>query len=202
MALIAGKIGSQNFELIRDRIALILADEISTQAAMAPLTPELNATVYTERFVPFSHTNMPCVNVIFSRGNFEAQYTQQNLAVHQYFVDVYASAKTEGTTGGDELASKKLHRLCGIVLQILENPQYRTLAFAPPSIQHTKVVDISIQQPQNGQDATSVIMGRVTFDVHIPEKTSLLTAVNIGGWTTSVGMDDSGKGYEFSKVIV
>lgn len=202
MPLITEKIGNQNFELIRDRIALILADEITNQSTISPVSPELNAKVFTERFVPFSHVDMPCVNVVFARGVMQDQYTQQNLAVHQYFIDIYSSAKTDGLVGGDEIASKKLHRLCGIVLAILENPQFRTLGFQPPSIQHTKVVDIAVEQPQNTQDATSLIMGRVTFDVHVPEKVSLLNANNIAGWETNVQMGESLSGYQFSKVVI
>lgn len=202
MALLTEKIPQQNFEIVRDRIALILADEISNQSAILPATPDLNPTVWTERFVPFSHVEFPAVNVIFSSGNFVDQYTTHDLAVHKYYIDVYAKSPTIGSDGGDKLASIKLHRMLGICRAILENPQYRTLAFAPPSLQHTKVVDISIEQPQNNQDAESVVMGRLTFDVHVPEKMQLLTANNISGWETSVELNESLKGYEFSNVTV
>lgn len=202
MALLTEKIPEQNFELVRDRIAEILADEISAQSLIIPLTPELNATVFVERFVPFDKTDMPCVNVVFANGNYDNQNTLTADGLYKYNIDVYAKAKSTTIDGGDKLASIKLHRLLGICRAILENPQYRTLAFAPPSLQRTTVVDIAIEQPQNTQDGSSVIMGRLTFDVSVCEGTQLQSANNISGWETSVQMDETPQGYQFSNVTV
>lgn len=202
MALLTQKIPAQNFELVRDRIALILADEIAAQALIAPATPELDATVHLERFVPFSQTDMPCVNVVFASGVYENQNTLTADAIYKYNIDVYAKAKSTSTDGGDKLASIKLHSLLGICRAILENPQYRTLAFAAPSLQRVTVVDINIEQPQNTQDGSSVIMGRLTFDVSVCEGVQLQTANSISGWETSVQMDETPQGYQFSNVTV
>jgi len=202
MAILNQKIPEQNFELVRDRIGFILADEIAAQALIAPLTPELDATVHLERFVPFDKTDMPCVNVVFASGNYDNQNTITSDGVYKYNIDVYAKSKTIGTDGGDKLASIKLHRLLGICRAILENPQYRTLGFALPSLQRVTVVDIVVEQPQNTQDGSSVIMGRLTFDVSVCESVQLQTGNNISGWETSVKMDETDTGYQFSKVTV
>lgn len=201
-AILTQKIPQQNFELIGARIFEILRDEIAAQALIAPVTPELNATVFHERFVPFDKTDMPCVDVIFSNGTYDNQNTKTADGVYKYFIDVYCKSKTVGTDRGDKLASLQLHRILGICRAILESPQYRTLAFAAPSIQNTTVVDVAIEQPNNTQDAQSVIMGRLTFDVSVCESVQLLTANNIAGWETSVEMDESGSGYQFSNTPI
>tara|TARA_R110002020_G_scaffold82386_1_gene203996 strand:- start:170 stop:778 length:609 start_codon:yes stop_codon:yes gene_type:complete len=202
MALLTQKIPEQNFELVRDRIALILADEISSQALISPPTPEYNATVFLERFVPFDKTDMPCINVVFASGDFENQNTLTADAIYKYNIDVYTKSKSTSTSGGDKLASIKLHRILGICRAILENPQYRTLAFAPPSLQRTTVSDIAVEEPKNTQDGSSVIMGRLTFDVSVCERVQLKDAEDIGGWKTEVKMNETEKGYQFSNVIV
>lgn len=202
MAILTQKIPAQNFELIRDRIATILADEISAQSLIAPLTPELNATVFLERFVPFDKTDMPCVNVVFASGQYENQNTLTADAIYTYNIDVYAKAKSTLTDGGDKLATIKLHSIIGIIRAILENPAYRTLAFAAPSLQRVTVNDIAIEQPQNTQDGSSVIMGRLTFNVSVCESVQLKTANNIAGWETSVKMNETETGYQFSNVTV
>ena len=201
-ALLTNKIPAQQFEVIRDRIATILADEIASQALIAPVTPELNAKVFMERFVPFDKTDMPCVNVVFANGTYDNQDPKTANGNYNFFIDVYTKAKTTATDGGDKLATIKLHSLLGICRAILSNPQYDTLAFARPSIQRVTVVDIAVEQPQNTQDGSSVIMGRLTLDVRACESVQLLTANNISGWETSVKMDETETGYQFSNVTV
>jgi len=202
MAVLTQKISEQNFEIIRDRIALILADEIQAQSLIAPLTPELNATVHLERFVPFSQVDMPCVNVVFASGAYDNQNTLTADGLYKYNVDVYAKAKTTSTDGGDKLASIKLHRILGICRAILESPQYRTLAIAAPSLQRTTIVDINVEEPKNTQDGSSVIMGRLTFDVSVCEGVQLQSAQDIGGWKTEVKMNETETGYQFSNIVV
>tara|TARA_R110002167_G_scaffold110087_4_gene280339 strand:+ start:4553 stop:5161 length:609 start_codon:yes stop_codon:yes gene_type:complete len=202
MALLNLKIPEQNFEIVRDRLALILADEIAAQAAIAPLTPELDATVHLERFVPFSQVDMPCVNVVFASGSYDNQNAKTVDGLYKYNIDVYAKAKSTSTDGGDKLASIKLHSILGICRAILESPQYRTLGLAAPSLQRVTVVDINVEEPKNTQDGSSVIMGRLTFDVSVCEGVQLQIANNIAGWETSVEMDETDTGYKFSKVIV
>ena len=201
-AILTNKIPAQQFEVIRDRIATILADEIAAQALIAPLTPELDATVHLERFVPFDKTDMPCVNVVFANGSYDNQDARFANGDYKFFIDVYTKAKTTVTDGGDKLATFKLHSLLGICRAIFANPQYDTLAFARPSIQRVTIVDIAVEQPQNTQDGSSVIMGRLTLDVRACESVQLLTANNISGWETSVKMDETETGYQFSNVTV
>ena len=60
MAVIQGEIGRQSYELVGDRIAEILADELPEQFALSTAAPELKsvfaAQVFTERVVPFYKT--------------------------------------------------------------------------------------------------------------------------------------------------
>lgn len=202
MALLTLKIPEQQFELIRDRIGFILADEIAAQALIAPVTPELNAIVHLERFVPFDKTDMPCVNVVFASGSYGNQDVKNSTGSYKYNIDVYAKAKSTTTEGGDKLATIKLHRLLGIVRAILESPQYITLAFARPSLNRVTVVDIAVEQPQNTQDGSSVIMGRITFDVSVCESVQLLTGEDIGGYKTTVKMNETDTGYQFSNIVI
>jgi len=202
MALLNLKIPEQQFEIVRDRIGFILADEIAAQALIAPATPELDATVFLERFVPFDKTDIPCLNVTFASGSYGNEDAKNSTGTYKYNIDVYAKAKSTTTDGGDKLATIKLHRLLGIVRAILESPQYMTLAFPRPSLNRVTVVDIAIEQPQNTQDGSSVIMGRVTFDVSVCEGVQLLTGQDIGGYKTEVKMNETDKGYQFSNIVI
>ena len=202
MALLNLKIPEQNFELVRDRIGQVLADEILAQSLILPLTPLLNAEVFVERFVPFDKTDMPCLNVVFESGSYGNKDAKNTTGTYRYNIDVYASAKSTSTVSGDKIASVKLHRIIGICRAILENPQYRTLAFAPPSLNRVAVSDINIEQPQNTQDGSSIIMGRLSFDVSVCEGVQLIDANNISGYETEVKMNETETGYQFSNTPI
>jgi hypothetical protein len=194
MAKITTLIPLQNFEKVRDQIAIILADELSNQATLAG-DQQINATVSSERFIPFDKTSMPALNVLLSRGNYASGTTIDADGVYTYFIDVYTAAKTIGTTRGDTLATTRLHRILGLVRAILEDTQYLTLGFTRPSIENTTVSDISIAEPSNNQDAASIIMGRVTFMVRVTETVKLLTGVPLTLSNTEVKLGLTDKGY-------
>ena len=65
-------IGQQKFELIRDRIAEILSTEIANQATIEghDLWTE-NIFVWLERTAPFDKSELPCINVSMSSGEFD-----------------------------------------------------------------------------------------------------------------------------------
>lgn len=198
MALINGVIPRQNFELVRDKIGEILATEFAAQFALTS-NSELNATVHVERIVPFDNTEIPCINVLLSRGNFDNMTAKKSDGTYQFNIDVYAKSKSSENQGGDSRASFIMQKMVGMAMAILENPRYRTLAFAPPSVAHTQVSDISISDPTNNQDAESVMMGRLTFQVRINENVELLTANPIVGYETTVTLSETEKGYVFTK---
>ncbi len=194
MAKILTPIQPQAFELIRNRIGEILADELPVQAAIE-YAAELRATVFLERFTPFDITDMPCVNVMLSRGGYDNKAGVKRDGTYTYNIDCYMVSKTTTTERGDSKASVKLQKLMGVCGAILEDPHYVTLGFARPFISHTEVREINIAQPEKNQDGNNVIMGRVTFIVRVPENVSALLPKIMPGYDTVVKMGLTDKGY-------
>ena len=62
MAQIYNIIPVQNFELIRDRIALILATEVNNQFVLSG-NEDINCDVWLERSTPFDKIENPTINV-------------------------------------------------------------------------------------------------------------------------------------------
>lgn len=198
MALINYILQPRNFELIRDRIGLILADEIANQFTLTS-NSDINATVYVERLIPFDKTEMPCINVLLDRGDFDNISVKQADGTYNFFIDVYAKSLSTQGSNGDKLSAIALQKIVGLVYSILEDTQYRTLAFAAPSVQHTQITNFQIAGPQNNQDAVSTTMARLIFSVKITESVKLLDADDIQGWETSVTLAETDKGYVFTK---
>lgn len=197
MPQINNLIGPKSFELVRDRLAQVLSIEILNQSTLTGSTLS-NAPVYTERFVPFSDTEMPAVNVMLARGDY-GMYTAVNQdGTYIYNIDVYHKAKTTPDGRGDMRATKNLQQLVGVVQTILSHHRYKTLGFTPPFIERVEVRDIKFADPVNSKDSNSVVMARLTFAVRVPESISPDSAVLLDGYDTSVMIANSIDGYVFS----
>lgn len=196
MSMITAAIPQQNFEVVRDRIFEILVDEIESQATLT-YDPDLDASVYVEYGPPFQSSQTPCVNIMVGNGDYSNKNQGQADGGYNYYIDCFASARTTETNDGSTLAAFKLQRLMGVIRAILEDPLYKTLGIAPPSLSRTSVTELRFQEPQP-QDASSMAMGRITFNVVVMEDVRLSTANLIAGYNTQVKLDTTDKGYIFS----
>jgi hypothetical protein len=209
MAKINTIIPEQAFELIRNQIGRILADEIANQVLIGG-NYDLDATVYIERFIPFQETELPAVNISLQQGDLAGQTAIQSDGTYVFNVDAYTYSKSEGavdddpdpsnTTRGDSLAFIKLQRLLGVCRAILDDPRYKTLGFAPPFINNRHVSMIGIQSPPNKGDMANCVMGRIVVSVKAPEVTDLIQPQLIEGYKTTVKLEASEKGYLFLSV--
>lgn len=200
MSVIPSIIPPQAFEIIRDRIGSILADELLNQSVLDANNPEIKATVWVERFVPFSHTEMPACNVMLSRGQLDGHSAIRTDGTYTYFIDFYTKAVTTAALQGDTVAIFRLHKLIGMARAILENPRYKTLGFVPPFIMFRRAGEITIADPGQ-QDAISSVMGRLVFNVKVTENTELIAPAIIAGYNTSVKLHETDLGYFYSKPI-
>jgi hypothetical protein len=196
MSIIEGVIPPASFEIIRDRIGAILTDEIKNQATLSN-DSEINAVVHIERFIPFDKTELPAINIMVARGNFEPQSVIQTNGTYLYNIDVYTRAKSDVAIKADSLSMFRLHRLLGIIRSILENSKYLTLGFARPFIVSRKVVDLSVHDPDS-KDALSSVMGRLTFEVKAPERGELVEPRNFQGFDTRAKLNLGANGYYYS----
>lgn len=198
MSLINGTIPQQNFELIRDRIGAILAEELARQVVLSG-NMDLDVDVYVERLVRVNHSEMPLVNIQLARGDYAGQIAIQSDGTYRYNVECYTSAKSKEGEDGDSLAMIKLQRLLGVCRAIIENSEYLTLGFAPPSIMFRHVESIGVMDP-NGkeEDATSSTVGRLVVVVKVGEDVELKDGVMWAGSDTVMKLGLTDKGYKFT----
>lgn len=194
MSLILNAIQPRGFELIRNRIAEILAEEIPNQSLLIA-DPSLNAKVWMERFVRFDHTELPSINVSLVQGEFNPSFLGKKTGEYQFDIDVYSKGKSTQENGGDTLSTILLHRITGIIDAILSNPVYKTLGFIPPFIGGTRIQNIKIADPQKNMDTESVVMSRLSFFVRCEEITELIQPSTLDSHQTQVKMSLTDKGY-------
>ena len=200
MAKITEIIGTQSFELIRERLGFILADELSNQAAMT-YNEDLDATVYIERFVAVSHSECPVVNVSLAKGDFD-NYTQINHhGSYMFNVDIYTAKPSTTNEDGDYLSTIANHKLAGVCKAIILNPIYYILDFAPGFIEHRSVIDLNIGKPDRTPETDSLVMSRFTVLVKCKEDLNVINnIVTLLGSETGVRIGLTDKGYAYGVV--
>jgi hypothetical protein len=198
MGLIPQKIETQAFELIRNRIGEIIADELYQQAAIN-YTDDLDATVWVERFVPFQFSEIRhgAINVTYDGTNYDAETQQSATGICNFSIDFYMAAKSGPDSDGDK---RSRARQVGVVRAILMDSRYKTLAFATPFIWNRRVVDIKVGDPVNAQDGTSSIMARIMFAVKVSENVDLVSVRTIDSYVTQAVLNDTDLGYLYGEL--
>lgn len=194
-AIITDIIASQAFEVVRDRIGLILKEELDNQYALSN-EDALKAQVFKERFSSFDKEELPAINVTFDRVEYGQQDQRQTNGTCIYYIDAYANAKTNSAASGDERAKSRLHRLLGVCRAILEDPQYKKLGFTNPLVMYRNVSSIGIA-PSDHNDGLSSVMGRIVFEVKVPETTAFIDPIQIADFETTIKLVLTEKGYRY-----
>ncbi len=197
-------------EIVRDRIAAILAAEINSQMGMAVALgqdPELwRLRIFLERsnawdILPASNDVTPIVNVWWDNSNFDmatGNTVERQKSTTIFNVDCYAYAKSGdnpagGHIAGDQQAAQEVHRAVRLVRNILMSADYTYLELR--GVVWRRWLDsISIFQPaQDNQNANQVIGARLAFRVEFSEYSPQVTPVELQGVNVTVHRSGDGE---------
>jgi hypothetical protein len=212
--MIPGIIPQQNFEKIRDRIGLIIFQELENQFDLSGdqnlQRPQFNSSeypesllVYIDRVVPIDEAEMPVINVSYSGATYENNTPLYSDGANTYFIDVYAKAQAnedDNETDADRLAAIKLSSILGKIAFILRHSNYKTLGFEPGFIGNIKVASITIFgsfRNESQQDLNRGLIGRIVFEVRATENTVPIEPRNANGFFTTVKLSLTDKGYVY-----
>lgn len=199
MGKIVSPIPVSAFELIRDRIADILIDEIEQQAILTyePLFDK--AEVVVEDINPEDKADLPSVNVTWASATYDSKDYSGAVRANPYVfhVDVYTNAKSTKTIDGSYSSAKKMQMMLRVIRGILENPIYKTLGYKPPYIQRVFISNISLSNAGKN-DAMNTMMGRIVFNVVVAENVDLIVPQLIQGYDTTIRIGESNSGYHYN----
>lgn len=205
MALITQAIANGNLELIRDRIASILLDELNNQATLQAasdpdLAEQLNQiNIYGERFYPVNDSNFPAILIFFFNGDFDEKSQHSKRGTYHYYIDLLAKAESTLENNADHLAALRVQRIAMLINAILEDPNYLTLGFPASAgvVQRTLVRNIKRTEEENTHDALGAIMYRMIFEVVTAERTQTINGVPLSLSTTNVRIAQTDLGYQY-----
>lgn len=196
-------IGPRAFEVIRNRIAEILTDEIAGQASLTSDEDFLNTRVLIASDGPEDQQDLTVVNVSLLKGEFgeRKSYDGKVKGSYLYAIDVYTNASNTKDFSSDYLSKIKCEKLIGLCFAILDNPIYRSLGYDQKSfIERVKCNDFNFRS-KNKADVLNTEMGRIVFEVQADESVDLLTATVLQDFRTNLTLNTSGKGYFYEVVL-
>lgn len=197
MGRITQPIQPQAFEIIRDRIFEIIADELYQQAQIS-YDDELDANVFLERAVPINQSECPAVNIYLTEGNYTSESKNTASGEYVYAVDIYTKAASEAGERGDRISSERMGRIMGAIRAIIMDHNYITLQFARPFIENVRVEGFSIANPSQTRDAANMILGRLMIKVRATQSVQNYPPRTLDGYDTQVQIEESAQGYLYS----
>lgn len=192
--LITEIIPLQNFEIIKDRLGVILLEELSNQIRLQ--CKDIDLGVFIERQEPYDEAEDVIVNISENNigyGSIDEKTSQGNISFN---IDVYASGNATIDFDGNTITRKKLDIFKGWIRYILSSTKYQTLAFPKGFIGGTYVDSIQNDDNYGTQDGAFVRMARLQFSVRANENQQMWNGLEFTGNDTVIKLDNGTKGYK------
>jgi hypothetical protein len=193
-----------NFEVIRDQIAAILATEVANQMALATAggkdPDNWKLRIFSERSNPWEQLlneqvdRSPIVNVWFDNSNFdpaasnisERQKTEGVFNIDCYGYGISSDEVGGGHNPGDKEAAFEVHKALRLVRNILMAAEYTYLGLRGVVWQRWPQ-SITVFQPQlDGRQMQQIVGARLAFRVvfnefspQVPAETLELVSVDV-----------------------
>ena len=163
--LIEEQIDSGNFEIVRNQIGIILAEEIYNQLDISG--NDMHLGIFLERTIPIDNSEEAVINISVANVDYQDHNLVSMQGSYNFFIDVYAVQID---------SPYKVQTLLNYIRYILSNQRYRTLDFAPGFIGGTYVNSFEIETKLLAQDSDFTRTSRLMFNVRIMESENM----NIG----------------------
>lgn len=189
-AIIQTQIEEQNFEIILNKIGIILLEEIQNQLTIT--SSDVSCDVYKERQEPIDKSEDVLVNVSLSSTNNEDFNETSYTSTGTFNIDVYANGF------GSDYSRLRLHKIVGMIRFVLSSTLYKTLGFDYGYIMGTYLTSINFDDNYGKEDGTFFRMGRLVLSVKFVEDSEMAQTTSLLGNDSNVRLDLTEKGFKFN----
>lgn len=196
MALITEDIPIQNFDLIRDQIAMILRSELENQFFIKGLDTE-SLGVWLNRKTAISNSEEYVINIYLAEGDF-SEYTRRSTEGNYGFnIDIYTNSRA---SDADLDSANKVSLMIGLVRYILNHSAYTTLGFVPGSIAGCYMTSFENQGSMLVGDADAFDVSSMRFNVRAAELQGLTQGVLLQEVFLNYKIENTDLGYKILKI--
>lgn len=198
MPKISEKILKQSFELVFDRLAFILLDEITNQKDLQDF--EEDFVIMKEMVSPPDNSNEVLLNILFDSSSKSSQGQKDSNNRLVYFIDIYTTGVASDEKSGDEYTTDLMHKYLRLVDYILSYTGYNMLDFDYGIIGGTSVESLNVMEPENEGNSNFSRFGRATFSVKALEQRTLFEGSFLEETDTKVKLELTDKGYQYKLI--
>lgn len=196
-AIIDSIIPQQNFEKVRDQIAVILLLELTKQKQLQGVLFPEPVNVFLERITPIDIQELVYVNVLLDSATYGGFTPKDSQGRTVFFIDIYTIGEAGDDISGSIDSTFRLHKFIGMVRYILSSTLYSTLGFPPGFIGGKYVESFATLDPSQKQDSNFSRMARIQFAVRIQENQDMWDGVPLMISNTTVKLELTNKGYKY-----
>lgn len=195
-AIIENIIPAQNFEIVQNKIGVILLLELLNQKKLQCI--ENDISVFLSRQNPYDKSEDVVVNVSLAQIGYSGKTQIDSQGLTTFNIDIYVNSDEKQCKTGSENTRIALNQITGLVRYILSSTKYKTLGFAPGFIGGTSVDSIQFLDNFGSQEANFVSMSRVVFTARLNENQLAWEGLPLLGNDTTVKIDSTNKGYQLT----
>ena len=206
------------FEIVRDKVAIIVYNEMINQRNLsAPAGALPNAeyfefiskffksnivgdmlpNIFVERFTRLNTSELNALNIYYDRSTLSKGTQISNQRSDSRFqIDFFVAHKGTEDSKGDSLAAKDLHKIMGVVRNIIMHTIYITLGFSKPFIQRRWIKELNAYKPnenENKVNVDNIITGNLSLSVEFDEKNLGVIAEELEENYTTVSVDEAAR---------
>lgn len=202
-AVLTAPIAKTRQEQVKERIALILSEELAYQKTV--VRPEGDDTgdyitdfwngdnalnLFLDRGVVLDENEMPGIIVNCQSANWESGSVANKQATGRYMVAVLTRAAATDSNEGDARAAVMAQRIGGMCRAILMAQQYKTLGYTPGTlVGGVKIGEMETIQPTKEENAGGVTAAILSVEVQYIETEIVGAPVVLERLASYVGTD-------------
>lgn len=198
MALIKTVIETDSFQVIRDKIAAILLDELANQSVLDENPDLAYDKIWKERRRPFNLSEIPAINLSIGSVDYAEKFRGGRKPEIVYFIDVYNS-KLHDSSDADELVMDSIWHVVRTIQYILDHPAYGSLLLSP-LISHTEITKVTPGQAEMSDGGQCGIL-RIEFLVKTISVEAPFDLKDLDGNDTTVKLIETDLGYYYQLEI-
>jgi hypothetical protein len=193
-SLITNIIPKQNFEIVLDKLGVILLEELTKQKMLQSFESDFG--IFIERQEPYDKSEDVVISISLNTIPYNGHTQNDSQGNASFFIDIYTTGVESISKSGNDNSRQKIHLFAGMIRYIFSSTKYKTLGLPTGFIGGKYVENIQFDDNYGNQDGSFIRFCRVTLSVRIQENQEMWESLAFSGNDTTIKLNLTEQGYK------